>query len=75
MLRRGLLAVMFIFAAVVASAAPAQAFETGDRLVVIAYFSDHTKTTLVGQQWHGCGQPPGSWGVTSPIRELHLPPC
>ena len=46
-----------------------------DSLVVIAYYSDGTKTTLVGQHWHGCGQPSGNWGIQTTNRTLHFPPC
>ncbi len=47
----------------------------GDNLIVTAYFSDPAKTQLIGQQWHGCGQPAGSWGTLQGYRTLYFTPC
>jgi hypothetical protein len=75
MIRRGLVAaVLAVVALLVVSAQPAAAIQ-GDSLIVLAYFSTPQKTVLVGQSWTGCGQPPGSWGVTSPYKTLYFTPC
>jgi hypothetical protein len=47
----------------------------GDNLVVFAYFDGPDKRTLVGQRWHGCNQPAGAWGTTSPYSSLFFTPC
>lgn len=57
------------------SAVPARAIPTGNTLSVIAYYSDASKTQLVGQKWSGCGQPSGSWGTTTPYTNLFFPAC
>jgi hypothetical protein len=44
-------------------------------LFVTAYFSDAARTHLVGQKWHGCGQPPGQWGVENQNFKLFFTPC
>ena len=79
MLRRTLVAAALTTAlataGVLVAAQPAAAIPPGDNLIVFAYFSSPSKTTLVGQQWTGCGQPGGSWGVTSPYRTLYFTPC
>ncbi len=63
MLKRVLFAVAFAAGALLVAVTPAQAavptIQPGDNLVV-AYFSDSTKHTLVGQQWHRCNQPSGA---------------
>jgi hypothetical protein len=70
MLRRtAILAIAF------AAATTAHAFPTGETLIVTAYYSDVSKTQLVGQRWSGCGQPSGSWGTTTPHRSLFFPAC
>jgi hypothetical protein len=75
MFRRGILAVALAAGVLTATAVPAQAIPPGDNLIVIAYYSSPAKTTLVGQQWSGCGQPSGQWGTTSPYRNLFFTPC
>ncbi|MEV0131614.1 DUF6289 family protein [Dactylosporangium sp. NPDC050688] len=42
---------------------------------MFAYYADAGKTQLIGQSWTGCGQPAGSWGVTSGIRQVFFTPC
>jgi len=42
---------------------------------VLAYYSDATKQTLVGQRWSGCGGPGGEWGETTPYVNLFFPAC
>ncbi|HEU4422577.1 MAG TPA: DUF6289 family protein [Pilimelia sp.] len=75
MLRRAILALAFAAGALALSPAAAQAIPPGDTLTVIAYFSGPDRQTLVGQKWHGCKQPSGSWGTTSPYVTLFFPPC
>jgi hypothetical protein len=75
MIKRVLVAVTLTLGMIGVSAAPARAIPPGDNLIVFAYFSNPSKTTLVGQAWHGCGQPSGSWGTTSPYRTLYFTPC
>ncbi len=75
MLRRAFLAIAIAAGVFVGSAVPAQAIPPGETLFVVAYFSDASKTALVGQQWSGCGQPSGSWGTTSPYRNFYFTPC
>lgn len=75
MFKRGLIAVAIAIGVLAASAVPAQAIPVGDNLVVIAYYSNASKTVLVGQQWSGCGQPSGSWGITTNFRNLFFTPC
>jgi hypothetical protein len=75
MLGRGLIGVALVIAGVLITAAPAAAIPPGNNLIVIAYYSDSAKTQVIGQSWSGCGQPAGSWGVTSNIRNLFFTPC
>jgi hypothetical protein len=76
MLKRGLFAVAFAFALLVAGATPAGAIPPGDQLLVVNYYSDGDKETLVGQKWRGCpGQAPGQWGRTSRFLDIHTVPC
>jgi hypothetical protein len=44
-------------------------------LTVLAYYSDATKQTLVGQRWSGCSTPGGEWGETTPYINLFFPAC
>ncbi|WP_425544335.1 DUF6289 family protein [Acrocarpospora macrocephala] len=30
---------------------------------------------LVGQRWNGCGDPPGSWGITTSKGGYNTAPC
>ena len=46
-----------------------------DTLFVTAYYSDIAKKHLVGQWWHGCGQPSGHWGIQTEDSTLHFTPC
>jgi Family of unknown function (DUF6289) len=46
-----------------------------DSLFVTAYFSDGAKTHLVGQKWHGCGQPAGQWGIVTSNSKMFFPAC
>ena len=78
-MRRALLA-LFVTGAVIAGAAtPAAAIPPpppgGDLLIVFAYYADFEKTQLIGQSWSGCGQPSGSWGVTTGIHQIFFTPC
>jgi hypothetical protein len=75
MLRRALVTVGLTLALLVVPATVAQAIPPGESLIVFAYFDSPAKQTLVGQAWSGCGQPSGSWGVTSPYRTLYFTPC
>ncbi|WP_329109477.1 hypothetical protein OG792_12000 [Micromonospora sp. NBC_01699] len=75
MLRRGLVAALLAAGLLAATAAPVQAIPPGESLIVLAYFSDPEKTQIIGQQWYGCGQPPGSWGVLGGYRTLYFTPC
>ncbi|GIH02937.1 hypothetical protein Rhe02_10040 [Rhizocola hellebori] len=75
MFRRAILATALALGIAVTGAAPAQAIPPGDSLLVIAYYSNPSKTTLIGQQWAGCGQPSGSWGATSGYRNIFFTPC
>lgn len=75
MVKRGLIAAVVGTVLLFISAAPAQAIPPGDSLIVFAYFDSPAKQQLVGQRWSGCGQPSGSWGVTSPYRTLYFTPC
>jgi hypothetical protein len=75
MFRRAVLAAVMAAGIVAGSAVSAQAIPPGDTLLVIAYYGDAAKTTLVGQKWSGCGQPSGSWGVTSAYRNIFFTPC
>lgn len=58
-----------------ATTASAIGCSSGNCLFVIAYYSDFRGGTLVGQKWQGCGQPSGSWGVTTQITQLFTPNC
>jgi Family of unknown function (DUF6289) len=76
MFRRNILFVMMLAATALAlRPSPARAFVPGDTLTVIAYYSDFSKTQLVGQKWSGCGQPSGSWGITTNSINLFFPAC
>jgi len=75
MFRRALTALAMIVATVAIAPTPAQAIPPGDSLVVIAYYSDSSRQHLIGQQWSGCGQAPGGWGVTTGYRQLSFPAC
>lgn len=75
MLRRAIPVIAIMAAVLAGNAVPAQAIPPGETLLVLAYFSDASKTSLVGQQWSGCGQPSGSWGTTSPYRNIYFTPC
>ena len=79
MIRRSLLALLVTGAVIAGTTAPAGAIPPpppgGDLLIVFAYYADAAKTQLVGQSWTGCGQPAGSWGVTSGIRQVFFTPC
>ena len=44
-------------------------------LTVIAYYSDASRQTLIGQRWSGCGGSGGQWGATSGYLTLFFPPC
>jgi hypothetical protein len=73
--RNALHALALAIGTLAVSAAPARAIPTGNTLSVIAYYSDASKTQLVGQKWSGCGQPSGSWGTTTPHVNLFFPAC
>lgn len=78
--RTAIFIVAIATATLVATAIPAQAIPTFPdpqplTLTVVAYYSDFAKTQLVGQSWSGCGQPSGSWGVTTSHRNLFFPAC
>lgn len=73
--RNALYALAFAVGTLAVSAGPARAIPTGNTLSVIAYYSDASKTQLVGQKWSGCGQPSGSWGATTPYVNLFFPAC
>ncbi|MFK3984369.1 DUF6289 family protein [Micromonospora sp. NPDC050397] len=75
MLRRGLVAALLAAGLLAATSAPAQAIPPGESLIVIAYYSDAAKTQVIGQQWQGCGQPPGSWGTLAGYRTVFFTPC
>lgn len=79
MIRRTFLALLVTGAVIAGAATPAGAIPVpppgGDLLIVFAYYADLEKTQLVGQSWTGCGQPAGSWGVTSGIRQVFFTPC
>jgi hypothetical protein len=79
MFRNAVFAVALATATFAVSAVPVQALPLpppgGDTLFVTAYYSTASKTTLVGQAWHGCGQPSGSWGTTTPYRNFFFPAC
>lgn len=79
MFRRTLLALLVTGAVIVGAEAPASAIPVpppgGDLLIVFAYYADAGKTQIIGQSWSGCGQPSGSWGVTSGVREVFFTPC
>lgn len=67
-------------AVVVATVVPAQAIPTlppavPDVLMVTAFYSDASRTVLVGQSWSGCGKPSGSWGATTSYRNVFFPQC
>jgi hypothetical protein len=44
-------------------------------LTVIAYYSDGSKQTLVGQKWSGCSGQDGQWGVATQYINLFFPAC
>lgn len=44
-------------------------------LTVIAYYSEASKQTLVGQKWLGCSGQDGQWGATTQYINLFFPPC
>jgi hypothetical protein len=44
-------------------------------LTVIAYYSDGSKQTLVGQKWSGCSGQDGQWGETTQYINLYFPAC
>ena len=75
MLRRAVIACAIAAGLIAGSAVPAQAIPPGESLLVLAYYADASKTTLVGQKWSGCGQPSGSWGVTTVYKNLYFTPC
>lgn len=61
---------------IVVPAVPASAIGGGpNTLSVIAYYSDYTKQTLVGQRWSGCSGQDGEWGVTTQHVNLFFPAC
>ena len=65
---------------IVATVVPARAIPTlppsvPDVLMVTAFYSDASRTVLVGQSWSGCGKPGGSWGVTTSYRNVFFPQC
>lgn len=67
-------------AVLAATVVPAQAIPTlpppvSDTLLVTAYYSDASKTVLVGQSWSGCGKPSGSWGTITSYRNVFFPAC
>ncbi|GIG60214.1 hypothetical protein Lfu02_45860 [Longispora fulva] len=75
MIRRAMLVGALVVAGLTATAIPAQAIPVGPSMVVWAYFSDSSKTQLVGQVWSaGCG-PAGSWGTTSGYRTIYFTAC
>lgn len=73
MIKRRLFALVLAVGAV-ALAKPQEASAV-DTLFVTAYYADGAKTQLVGQQWHGCGQPAGSWGIQTNSKTLFFTPC
>jgi len=75
MFKRALTAVITVAATVAIAPTPAQAIPPGDTLTVIAYYSDSSRQHLVGQQWSGCGQAAGQWGVATGYRQLFFPYC
>lgn len=75
MFRRAILAIAIAASVFASGTVPAQAIPPGDNLLVIAYYSDASKTVLIGQQWSGCGEPSGSWGTTSAYRNIYYTPC
>jgi len=77
MLKRGILAVAIAAGILGFVPTAAQAIPPGDNLIVFAYFDgpDQNNRHLVGQKWHGCKQPSGSWGVQTGYFEMHFPPC
>ena len=74
-IKKALFAVALATMALALSPPAAQAIPTGETLVVFAYFSDSAKTHLVGQKWHGCGQPSGSWGIQTNLFTVFFPAC
>lgn len=56
-------------------ATPASAIGGPNTLTVVAYYSDGSKQTLVGQRWSGCSGPGGQWGETTQYVSLFFPPC
>ncbi|WP_412539676.1 DUF6289 family protein [Longispora sp. K20-0274] len=75
MFRRALLVGALVLGSLGVVAAPAQAIPVGPFMVVYAYYSDSSKTQLVGQTWTaGCG-PAGSWGTTSGYRNIYYTAC
>jgi len=79
MIRRAMLALFLTGAVVAGTAAPAGAIPVpppgGDLLIVVAYYADAQRTQVIGQTWSGCGQPSGSWGVTTGLHQLFFTPC
>jgi hypothetical protein len=77
--KTAILAMAFVAAIFAAQMTPARAITLpppgGDSLFVTAYYSSASKTELVGQKWHGCGQPSGSWGATTPWFTVFFPAC
>lgn len=73
--RNALFAVALATGTLAVTAGPARAIPPGNTLFVTAYYSDASKTQLVGQKWSGCGQPSGSWGTTTAFSSLFFPAC
>jgi hypothetical protein len=65
MLRRSLIPATAIAAVLAIAPAPAEARPPGDLFVTIAYYSDATRTQLIGERWIGCGYPEGHYGAES----------
>lgn len=72
---RNLLAAIALAAGLaVIPATSANAIGGPNTLTVIAYYSDSTKQTLVGQRWVGCNTQ-GEWGDTTAYINLYFPAC
>jgi len=73
---RKLATVAIVFAAATtAHAIPTLPPGVPDTLMVTAYYSEYSRTNLVGQSWSGCGHPSGSWGQTTSYRNVYFPTC
>ncbi|GAA2214483.1 hypothetical protein GCM10009850_099480 [Nonomuraea monospora] len=76
MIRRLLLATVLALAAVTVSTAPAQARACKyNYTCVTVFYSDSTRTTVVGEKYEDCTGVVDMWGVRTGYLEFYESPC